>query len=116
MKYIILWSQQFLLSLIVKPQARNLTKHFQVSQTGLTAVSPTSSASTLRNSSSVGTIPDHPSLSDLGSIADLSGKFQSLTARKLMAGESLTSIDTLVEVNNAALNIHRRQSTDFGLI
>ena len=106
-----LWLQQLVLSLIVKPQGRNLTKHFQVSQT-----SPSSSVSTLRNSNSVGTIPDHPSLSDLGSIADLSGKFQSLTARKLLAGESLTSIDTLVEVNNAAQNINRRQSTDFGLI
>ena len=103
-------------SLIVKPQGRNLTKHFQISQTGRTAASPSSSVSTLKNSSSVGTIPDHPSLSDLGSIADLSGKFQSLTARKLLAGESLTSIDTLVEVNNAAQNINRRQSTDFGLI
>ena len=111
MKYIILWSQQFLLSRIVRPQGRNLTKHFQVSQT-----SPGSPVSTLKNSNSVGTIPDHPSLSDLGSIADLSGKFQSLTARKLLAGESMTSIDTLVEVNNAAQNINRRQSTDFGLI
>ena len=111
MKYIILWSQQFLLSRIVRPQGRNLTKQFQVSQT-----SPGSPVSTLKNSNSVGTIPDHPSLSDLGSIADLSGKFQSLTARKLLAGESMTSIDTLVEVNNAAQNINRRQSTDFGLI
>ena len=41
---------------------------------------------------------DHPDLSDLGSIADLSAKFTSLTAKKLMAGISIGSIDTLIEV------------------
>ena len=109
--------------MIVWPGGKYLKRNilFQVCKTPLadrTDVSPSSSVSTLKNcqAQSVSTIPDHPSLSDLGSIADLSSKFQSLTARKLMAGESLTSIDTLVEVNNAALNIHRRQSTDFGLI
>ena len=42
---------------------------------------------------------DHPDLSDLGSIADLSAKFTSLTAKKLMAGISIGSIDTLIEVD-----------------
>ena len=56
-----------------------------------------SSASTLKPDA-----PDHPSLSDLGSIADLSANFKSLTARKLMAGLSISRIDTLLEVNAAA--------------
>ena len=46
--------------------------------------------------------PDHPALSELGSIADLSSRFRSLTARKMITGGSVTSIDTLIEVNNAA--------------
>ena len=41
--------------------------------------------------------PDHPTLSELGSIADLSSRFRSLAARRLLAG-SLTSVDTLAEV------------------
>ena len=58
-------------------------------------LSRSSSASTLR--------PDwegvhHPSLNDLGSFTDLSGKFRSLTARKMLAGLSSGSIDTLIEV------------------
>ena len=66
---------------------------------------------------------DHPSLADLGSIADLSAKFQSLTARKLMAGLSISSIDTLLEVNNnerdngklSILN-ESTETIDFGVI
>ena len=68
-------------------------------------------------------LPDHPSLADLGSIADLSAKFQSLTARKLMAGLSISSIDTLLEVN-AASDHHNKlsilnestETIDFGVI
>ena len=67
-------------------------------------------------------LPDHPSLADMGSIADLSGKFQSLTARKLMAGLSISSIDTLLEVN-AAHDPHKlsilnesTETIDFGVI
>ena len=68
-----------------------------VNHTGsLTDISRSSSQSTLKPDYHA---PDHPSLSDLGSIADLSSKFQSLTARKLMAGLSISSIDTLLEVN-----------------
>ena len=66
---------------------------------------------------------DHPSLADLGSIADLSAKFQSLTARKLMAGLSISSIDTLLEVNsdernNGKLSIlnESTETIDFGVI
>ena len=58
------------------------------------------------SASSSSSPPDHPDLSDLGSIADLSSRFTSLTARKMIAGGyegSITSIDTLIEVNNAAL-------------
>ncbi len=71
-------------------------------QTGsLTDISRSSSQSTLKPDYQPSGLmpPDHPSLSDLGSIADLSAKFQSLTARKLMAGLSISSIDTLLEVN-----------------
>ena len=67
------------------------------------ASSRSSSQSTLKPDSVVSP-PDHPSLSDLGSILDLSAKFQSLTARKLIAGLSISSIDTLLEVNAAADN------------
>ena len=85
--------------------------------------------SDLSRSSSVSTLkpdwhmPDHPSLADLGSIADLSAKFQSLTARKLMAGLSISSIDTLLEVNgdernNGKLSIlnESTETIDFGVI
>ena len=67
----------------------------------LTDISRSSSQSTLKPDYQPSGLvpPDHPSLSDLGSIADLSAKFQSLTARKLMAGLSISSIDTLLEVN-----------------
>jgi len=82
-------------------------------------MSRSSSASTLKPDST----PDHPSLSDLGSIADLSAKFQSLTARKLMAGLSISSIDTLLEVNaahdsNQKLSIlnESTETIDFGVI
>lgn len=82
-------------------------------------MSRSSSASTLKPDST----PDHPSLSDLGSIADLSAKFQSLTARKLMAGLSISSIDTLLEVNaahdsNPKLSIlnESTETIDFGVI
>ena len=66
-------------------------------------------------------LPDHPSLADMGSIADLSGKFQSLTARKLMAGLSISSIDTLLEVNTAHENKlsilnESTETIDFGVI
>ena len=67
-------------------------------------------------------LPDHPSLADMGSIADLSSKFQSLTARKLMAGLSISSIDTLLEVNAAhepnKLSIlnESTETIDFGVI
>jgi len=70
-------------------------------------------------------IPDHPSLSDLGSIADLSANFKSLTARKLMAGLSISSIDTLLEVNAACAADNRKgtdkldestETIDFGVI
>ena len=85
--------------------------------------------SDLSRSSSVSTLkpdyhplPDHPSLADMGSIADLSAKFQSLTARKLMAGLSISSIDTLLEVN-AANDGHKlsilnesTETIDFGVI
>ena len=87
------------------------------------------SMSDLSRSSSVSTLkpdwasPDHPSLADLGSIADLSAKFQSLTARKLMAGLSISSIDTLLEVNsdernNGKLSIlnESTETIDFGVI
>ena len=59
-------------------------------------LSRSSSASTLREDWEV---REHPDLSELGSIADLSGKFTSLTAKKLMAGISIGSIDTLIEVS-----------------
>merc|ERR1712130_845227 len=85
--------------------------------------------SDLSRSSSVSTLkpdyphlPDHPSLADMGSIADLSAKFQSLTARKLMAGLSISSIDTLLEVNAAndgnKLSIlnESTETIDFGVI
>jgi hypothetical protein len=82
-------------------------------------MSRSSSASTLKPDCA----PDHPSLSDLGSIADLSAKFQSLTARKLMAGLSISSIDTLLEVNaahdsNPKLSIlnESTETIDFGVI
>jgi len=82
-------------------------------------LSRSSSVSTLKPDST----PDHPSLSDLGSIADLSAKFQSLTARKLMAGLSISSIDTLLEVNaahdsNPKLSIlnESTETIDFGVI
>ena len=58
-------------------------------------LSRSSSASTLREDWDG---REHPDLSELGSIADLSGKFTSLTAKKLMAGISIGSIDTLIEV------------------
>jgi hypothetical protein len=61
----------------------------------LASSSRSSSQSTLKPS-------EHHSLTDLGSILDLSAKFQSLTARKLIAGLSISSIDTLLEVNAAA--------------
>ena len=66
-------------------------------------------------------LPDHPSLADMGSIADLSAKFQSLTARKLMAGLSISSIDTLLEVNTAHENKlsilnESTETIDFGVI
>ena len=59
--------------------------------------------------------PDHPDLSELGSIADLSARFTSITAKKMMAGGgSITSIDTLIEVNNV---FNRSSDTiDFGVI
>ena len=63
-------------------------------------LSRSSSASTLREDWSQQLRPDHPDLSELGSIADLSAKFTSLTAKKLMAGISIGSIDTLIEVNS----------------
>lgn len=82
-------------------------------------LSPSSSVSTLKADS----VPDHPTLSDLGSITDLSTKFQSLTARKMMAGLSTGSIDTLVEINAAhekpEINDSHNDSTetiDFGII
>ena len=81
-------------------------------------LSRSSSASTLKPDA-----PDHPSLSDLGSIADLSANFKSLTARKLMAGLSISSIDTLLEVNTAHDNHHKlsilnesTETIDFGVI
>ena len=70
--------------------------------------------------------PDHPALSEMGSIADLSSRFRSLTARKLLTGGSVTSIDTLIEVNSAALrdsvmssgetNMGSGDTVDFGVI
>ena len=70
--------------------------------------------------------PDHPALSEMGSIADLSSRFRSLTARKLLTGGSITSIDTLIEVNSAALrdsvmssagtNMGSGDTVDFGVI
>ena len=63
-------------------------------------LSRSSSASTLREDWSQQLRSDHPDLSELGSIADLSAKFTSLTAKKLMAGISIGSIDTLIEVNS----------------
>ena len=59
--------------------------------------------------------PDHPDLHELGSIADLSSRFTSITAKKMMAGGgSITSIDTLIEVNNV---FNRSSDTiDFGVI
>ena len=63
-------------------------------------LSRSSSASTLREDWSQQLRSDHPDLSELGSIADLSAKFTSLTAKKLMAGISISSIDTLIEVNS----------------
>ena len=83
---------------------------------GLSDLSRSSSQSTLKPDS----VPDHPSLSDLGSIADLSARFQSLTARKLMAGLSISSIDTLLEVNAAAEKMEKldesTETIDFGVI
>ena len=88
-------------------------------------ISRSSSVSTLKpdNQPDQANLPDHPSLADLGSIADLSAKFQSLTARKLMAGLSISSIDTLLEVN-AASEHHNKlsilnestETIDFGVI
>ena len=88
-------------------------------------ISRSSSVSTLKpdSQSDQANLPDHPSLADLGSIADLSAKFQSLTARKLMAGLSISSIDTLLEVN-AASEHHNKlsilnestETIDFGVI
>ena len=64
----------------------------------------------------------------MGSIADLSSRFRSLTARKLLTGGSVTSIDTLIEVNSAALrdsvmsgtsgetNMGSGDTVDFGVI
>ena len=88
-------------------------------------MSRSSSVSTLKpdNQPDQANLPDHPSLADLGSIADLSAKFQSLTARKLMAGLSISSIDTLLEVN-AASDHHNKlsilnestETIDFGVI
>ena len=88
-------------------------------------MSRSSSVSTLKpdNQPDQPNLPDHPSLADLGSIADLSAKFQSLTARKLMAGLSISSIDTLLEVN-AASEHHNKlsilnestETIDFGVI
>ena len=88
-------------------------------------ISRSSSVSTLKpdNQQDQAHLPDHPSLADLGSIADLSAKFQSLTARKLMAGLSISSIDTLLEVN-AASDHHNKlsilnestETIDFGVI
>ena len=88
-------------------------------------ISRSSSVSTLKpdNQPDQANLPDHPSLADLGSIADLSAKFQSLTARKLMAGLSISSIDTLLEVN-AANEHHNKlsilnestETIDFGVI
>ena len=95
------------------------------SSTNLSDLSRSSSASTLKPEDlhlhSSLNMPDHPSLSDLGSIADLSGKFQSLTARKLMAGLSISSIDTLLEVNAAADSKldkldESTETVDFGVI
>ena len=63
-------------------------------------LSRSSSASTLREDWSQQLRSDHPDLSELGSIADLSAKFTSLTAKKLMAGISIGSIDSLIEVNS----------------
>ena len=74
--------------------------------------------------------PDHPALSELGSIADLSSRFRSLTARKMLSGGSVTSIDTLIEVNSAEAawrgsvmsvtsgerNAEASPDTDFGVI
>jgi len=92
-----------------------------VHQDSLSDLSPSSSVSTLKPDSA----PDHPTLSDLGSITDLSTKFQSLTARKMMAGLSTGSIDTLVEIN-AAHDKHKHpmidshnestETIDFGII
>jgi hypothetical protein len=70
---------------------------------------PKQSALLSRSSSSSTLKPDwegvhHPSLSDLGSFTDLSGKFRSLTARKLMAGLSSGSIDTLIEVTSVTVS------------
>ena len=87
-------------------------------------ISRSSSVSTLKpdNQPDQANLPDHPSLADLGSIADLSAKFQSLTARKLMAGLSISSIDTLLEVNAASdhnkLSIlnESTETIDFGVI
>ena len=86
-------------------------------------ISRSSSVSTLKpNDNYRDSLPDHPSLADMGSIADLSAKFQSLTARKLMAGLSISSIDTLLEVN-AAHDPHKlsilnesTETIDFGVI
>ena len=70
---------------------------------------PKQSALLSRSSSSSTLRPDwegvyHPSLSDLGSFTDLSGKFRSLTARKLIAGLSSGSIDTLIEVTRVTVS------------
>ena len=90
-----------------------------VNQDQLSNYSSSSSLSTVKPSS----IGEHPSLSDLGSITDLSGKFQSLTARKMLAGLSTGSIDTLVEINAAhekheSVGSHNEstETIDFGII
>jgi hypothetical protein len=75
---------------------RTVEQHI-IYEESLSDMSRSSSASTLKPDWGGS---DHPSLADLGSIADLSAKFQSLTARKLMAGLSISSIDTLLEVNS----------------
>ena len=43
-------------------------------------------------------------MTDLGSIEDLSAKFQSLTARKLMVGLTISSMKTLLKVNSDKRN------------
>ena len=98
---------------------RNVEQHI-IYKESFSEPSRSSSASTLKPDWGG---PDHPSLADLGSIASLLAKFQSLTARKLMAGLSISSINTLLEVNsnernNGKLRIlnESTETIDFGLI